>query len=201
MTLPASGTISLLEIQTEFGGPGNLLSYYVYPSGEYVPDTSTNSAVPSSGPITMQDFYGTQNGSIVIISNIYSTTALDADNAGTQLNFYANGVLQFLSVQGTSATYTNVTGQWFVGGVGSPSDYQIIATVNSEIFSGSGSFTGPTGTWINLSTSPGWYVTAPEAHSTANANIHFQIRLTENDEVVGSANLVFLATALGTGDS
>ncbi len=59
MTLPVSPPITMLEIQTEFGGPGNLLSYYA--GGSYVPSGTANGTgtlIPTSGTIDLFDMLG-----------------------------------------------------------------------------------------------------------------------------------------------
>lgn len=58
MALQTSGSISLNDIQTEFGGsnPININEYYR--GGAYVPDTAANSGIPTSGTISLNDFYG-----------------------------------------------------------------------------------------------------------------------------------------------
>lgn len=58
MTLPSSGQISLAQIHTEFGGPAPYSLFNYYRGGSYVPNTSTNSKVPTSGAISLEDFYG-----------------------------------------------------------------------------------------------------------------------------------------------
>ena len=61
MPLPSSGVLTLADIQGEFGGsnPASLSEYYA--GGGLVPagTTGTYGAVPSSGLITIQNFYGT----------------------------------------------------------------------------------------------------------------------------------------------
>jgi len=61
MALPASGVLSLTDIQTEFGGtnPVGLNEYYA--GGAYVASgtSGTNGAVPSSGAVAIINFYGT----------------------------------------------------------------------------------------------------------------------------------------------
>lgn len=61
MTIPSSGPISLADVQTEFGGqnPIDLGEYYA--GGPYVGagTTGTYGPVPSSGTISLRDFYGT----------------------------------------------------------------------------------------------------------------------------------------------
>ena len=58
MAIPASGPISLTTIQTEFGGTNPIgLSEY-YKGGAYVSAGDTAPNVPTSGTITINNFYG-----------------------------------------------------------------------------------------------------------------------------------------------
>jgi len=61
MPVKNSGQLDITEIVAEFGGtaPHSLNEYYR--GGSYIPDVSNNSAVPTSGEITMNDFYGAVN--------------------------------------------------------------------------------------------------------------------------------------------
>ncbi len=61
MALPSSGVLTLDDIQTEFGGtnPIDLSDYYR--GGSLVPDTATNAGIPTSGVISVTDFYGATN--------------------------------------------------------------------------------------------------------------------------------------------
>ena len=63
MTLQTSGDITLANIQTEFGGANPISLSEYYAGGGYVPagTAGTYGAVPSSGAITLQNFYGTSN--------------------------------------------------------------------------------------------------------------------------------------------
>jgi len=56
MALPASGTITLADIQTEFGGSNPISLSEYYRGGAYV--TSNNTNVPTSGTISLSNFYG-----------------------------------------------------------------------------------------------------------------------------------------------
>jgi hypothetical protein len=56
MALPASGAISLGNIQTEFGGSNPIGINEYYRNGAYV--TPNNTSVPTSGTITLSNFYG-----------------------------------------------------------------------------------------------------------------------------------------------
>lgn len=59
MTLQSSGAISLANIQTEFGGSNPISLSEYYRNGAYV--GSTNTSVPTSGTISMSQFYGTSS--------------------------------------------------------------------------------------------------------------------------------------------
>lgn len=58
MVLQSSGPISLEDIRNEFGGtaPDSITEYYR--NGSFVPDTPANSGIPTSGQISLSDFYG-----------------------------------------------------------------------------------------------------------------------------------------------
>lgn len=62
MTLPASGTITLGNLQTEFGGsnPIDISEYYRGGVSNLVPNISVNANVPTSGQISLSNFYGAQ---------------------------------------------------------------------------------------------------------------------------------------------
>lgn len=56
MALPSSGTLSLSQIQTEFGGSNPISMSEYYRGGPYV--TTNNTGVPTSGAIRIGNFYG-----------------------------------------------------------------------------------------------------------------------------------------------
>lgn len=59
MALQGSGPITLLEIQGEFGGAEPISLSEYYRGGAYT--TTNNTNVPTSGAISMSNFYGAQN--------------------------------------------------------------------------------------------------------------------------------------------
>lgn len=68
MTLPASGVITMNEIATEFGGaaPYSLSNYYR--GGANVPNTASTASIPTSGVISLNNFYGTSKGIILTLT-------------------------------------------------------------------------------------------------------------------------------------
>lgn len=70
MPLPSSGPLSLNDIQTEFGGTNPISLNEYYAGGSFVPagTTGTNGAVPSSGAISIFNFYGTAKSINVLMA-------------------------------------------------------------------------------------------------------------------------------------
>lgn len=59
MALPSSGSITLDQIRSEFGAPAGTALHDLVRGGAYVPVIANTIGIPSSPPISMQDFYGT----------------------------------------------------------------------------------------------------------------------------------------------
>lgn len=77
MPLPASGTIKLSEIASQFGGSGpHKLSEY-YRGGSFVKNTSINANIATSGTNKIKNFYSTENPNFNIISE--ANTSFDSE--------------------------------------------------------------------------------------------------------------------------
>ena len=65
MTIPATGPISLSQIQAEFGGinPANLSEYYR--GGSLVPSGFFNTRIPTSGIVKFSDYRGTRKATVI----------------------------------------------------------------------------------------------------------------------------------------
>jgi hypothetical protein len=71
MALPLTGAISLTDIQTEFGGSNPLSLSNYYKGGSYVLTTDYAPNVPTSGVISLSDFYGARKTTLTTVT--YST--------------------------------------------------------------------------------------------------------------------------------
>ena len=76
MTLPLSGPISLSDIQAEFGGTDPIGLKEYYKGGAYVLTTDYAPNVPTSGPISLSNFYGAKKNTL---------TTLTFNNAGDNI--------------------------------------------------------------------------------------------------------------------
>ena len=113
MAIPASGPLSMTDIQTEFGGTNPIGLNEYYAGGGLVPagTSGTYGAVPSSGAISIQNFYGTSNVSGFLASfftdyipskvvtdsssNIYVSGTYTVNGNLTLAKFNSTGVLQW----------------------------------------------------------------------------------------------------------
>jgi hypothetical protein len=102
MTLPASGPLSLSDIQTEFGGSNPISLNEYYAGGGLVPagTSGTYGAVPTSGQISVQNFYGTSAIIPVYIEEIFSTYLYtgtgSAQTITNNIDLSANGGLVWI---------------------------------------------------------------------------------------------------------
>lgn len=148
MTLPTSGPLSLADIQTEFGGSNPISLSEYYAGGGLVPSgtTGTYGAVPSSGTISIRNFYGTSAVVYRLDSDIYLDTALSPTDARVVFSINSNGtVLATGDTAGTLASYN-----WITPTTGSTT-YYVRATLTSGTFT-----SGTTGTWLALSSNRSW---------------------------------------------
>ena len=84
MALPSSGTLTFQAIQDEFGGSNPISISEYYRDGGLVPSNNTN--VPTSGTVSLSDFYGAVNQIGITASAASSAnlqTLFDAVAAGT----------------------------------------------------------------------------------------------------------------------
>ena len=68
MAIPTSGSIALTALQTEFGGSNPIGINEYYRGGGLVPNSSVNNNIPTSGAISLSNFYGGQNRNTISIT-------------------------------------------------------------------------------------------------------------------------------------
>ena len=118
MALPSSGPLSLADIQTEFGGSNPISLSEYYAGGGLVPPgtTGTYGAVPSSGEISIRNFYGTAaSGPLAItispssLYNIFSGTGTVTSDPATGTATGGSGGYSYAwtFVSGNSYTINN----------------------------------------------------------------------------------------------
>ena len=150
MPLPSSGPLSLNDIQTEFGGTNPISLSEYYAGGANVPagTTGTFGAVPSSGAISIRNFYGTSKIVYRLDSGTYSDFAVSPLDAQTTLFVGSDGSLDIGTFNsGVLANYNWITP------TATASTHFVRLTPTSGTFSGS-----TTSAWLALTTSAQWFV-------------------------------------------
>ena len=186
MPLPSSGPLSLANIQTEFGGSNPISLSEYYAGGANVPagTTGTYGAVPSSGAISIRNFYGTTKV-IISISNQfigYSSGGLTSATAGYRLT-NAGQVDQL-----EQFTYSNLE-QWCTP-TSQATNYEVYASLVYGTVYGD-----PTDTWLLLTNTRSWNVSAPTG-GYEQAELFVEIRRTGTTTVLDSATITITADAI-----
>jgi hypothetical protein len=147
MAIPASGTLTFTQIQTEFGGSNPIGLNEYYRGGAYVPNIPANSAIPTSGAIALSNFY---NSTALFVYNETITS-----NYG---NYNLNSSMTAAGWNGTTPAIATVTinagvavyGIGYSGTagftVGSLPALSTVAIVNNGTIAGYGGFGAGTAT-------------------------------------------------------
>jgi hypothetical protein len=141
MPLPTSGALSLSNIQTEFGGTNPISLNEYYAGGAYVPagTSGTNGAVPTSGTISILNFYGTQS---VILKGYWgggttttNATVVSAEIDGIQFSNETaiNPSATLVIARHSLGAVNSSTKGYFVGGLTSISTYPFYNIAANEI--------------------------------------------------------------------
>ena len=190
MTLPTSGPISLSDIQTEFGGSNPISLSEYYAGGSYVPagTSGTNGAVPSSGTISIWNFYGTSN--VVISITNQDIFDLDASDANAYYFLTSGGqVEKSTDIGGINPTNLE---QWCTP-TSQASNYEAYITVTG------GSLTpgsAATGTWVALSSTRYWYVQESRSGQSTTCTFTVQIRRVGTTTVLDTATITLEASVI-----
>lgn len=144
MTLQASGAISLSDLRGEFGGsaPDSLSEYYR--GGSLVPDIAANAGIPTSGAISLSDFYGGQAINYNITPAGGGGYGFGGPVAG-YFTFHADGTTTY-----ANGLLPDGTGQWIDGapisGIGTGRYIRLVTSAG--VLDGPGSLSA--GTWYQL---------------------------------------------------
>lgn len=91
MALPASGTLAITEIATEFGDTAPHAMSEFYRGGGKVPDSAGNSSVPASGAINVGGFYNAANRAALALTIASNTQNYDVYTQASASPSYVAG--------------------------------------------------------------------------------------------------------------
>ena len=152
MTLQTSGAISLDNLQTEFGGPSPIPLTNYYRGGNYVPNTSNNNNIPTSGAVSIESFYGTESTITGAISG-GGTVSNSNGSAGFGLTASTNFNSPSYSWSTTAGTLSATTGSSVTLTLSAGDQSSASATVSCTMSSSGKSTTHTAGcTYTNTAT-------------------------------------------------
>jgi len=175
MAMTSYGTITFLQLQTEFGGSNPISINEYYRGGGLVPDIAANAAVPTSGAIDLQDFYGAVNRTFgTAIGDLNQDSAFIASVSFT------------LATNGSTPPWTVPT----TTGIGS--GYEARLALNSG-----DTPTGPTlGSFHRLDTARTWTLDNNVYDTTKTCNVTLTIRVYPGGATVSTETFNMTATVL-----
>ena len=179
MALPGSGTITLANVQTEFGGsnPIAITEYY-----------GADTGVPGSGTIALSDFYGKSSAPPTPdpwVSSQWTgrtvtarTTLLIVTNARAWIQVYGDGYYRVYKNDGATS-YSQY--KWHLNAPGSFSNYSV------SYYNSSGSTVNYTNlshlVYASLSTSRYAGMTTTGRPSSRSGNVSIRIRHSSGQEI------------------
>jgi hypothetical protein len=189
MALPSSGPLTLANIQTEFGGSNPISLNEYYAGGGLVPagTSGTYGAVPSSGTISIRNFYGTSN----IVIQLTTPRTISYTSGGilsAQAGYGLDPDSYVYTAANFSGSYTQ-SEQWD-SVPATTGNYQVRATLNSG--------STPTGsalsTWLTVSSFRSWLLNASPGNFLT-CNLTIEVRDTATSTVRATASVTLRADA------
>jgi hypothetical protein len=219
MALPSSGTITINDIVTEFGGDApHALSEY-YRGGSYV--TSNNTDVPTSGTIALSDFYDASKGMTGTNTANDSSTGSGATHTFSSQSLGTADASRIIvvtvgmgvnnanrTITGVSVAGDNMTLR--VGAVGSNTGIENFraeiwsvalasGTSGDVVVTLSGTIGGNRGVAISVYSLTGGVVVAPSATATDYDNTTTAPQLSANVNTVSAGYVIGVGTAFKVG--
>ena len=202
MTLPSSGPISLADIQTEFGGSNPISLSEYYKNGPYVTAGSNAPNVPTSGAISIGNFYGAS-----AISATYSFNSIDYYvYEGASVTLYVtttsvtNGTTLYWSLIDPGSDITTDSGSFIINS--NAGNFSIIAlsdisyyedtenfTVSLRTDSISGTVRDTTTLYVyNVAPAPASYSISPSSGNASEAvgSVTFTVSVTSGTATTGT---------------
>lgn len=106
MSIPTTGSVSLLTIQTEFGGVEPISISEYYKSAGSVPDTTLNTSIPTTGDLSISNFRGSSKTTFSVLPNSTNINEGDTVTFTVSTTDFGSGTL-YWTLSTISGTITN----------------------------------------------------------------------------------------------
>ena len=180
MPLQTSGTITLAQIQTEFGGSNPIALNEYYRGGGLVPNTAANANIPTSGIIRLSNFYGGSNVvfSVVITGteNTLTQTTSSSDLSIRGFTLRTDGYTYDYANSSESVTFANWGSP--VGSTGAGNNYWARVTATTTDPTPGLTLQGSTrNTWLQLNTARSFGYRKTTTGTTGTNEVEFQVEI------------------------
>tara|TARA_B100002019_G_scaffold48718_2_gene41317 strand:+ start:3063 stop:3923 length:861 start_codon:yes stop_codon:yes gene_type:complete len=151
MTIVSSGQITMNDIVAEFGGSGQHGLTEYYRGGSFVSNNSLNTSIPTSGQISLTDFYGAQAYTLLSVLGhetwkTNSTSSTTSTKTGISVPSGTKSVVIMGGIGTNNGRRTVHTGATFGGSslteVASTNNTPAEYTFDSAIYAGNTNLTG-----------------------------------------------------------
>ena len=150
MALPASGTLAITEIATEFGDTAPHAMGEFYRGGGKVPDSAGNSSVPASGAINVGGFYNAANRAALALTIASNTQNYDIYTQASASPSYVAGTTDLtVTVNPGVVVGSSTTGTYAMSVPSSFTAGDTVTIVNNGTIIGRGGNGGPGGTFAS----------------------------------------------------
>jgi hypothetical protein len=169
MPMPSSGAISFLDLKNEWGDTNPIAFSDYYRNGTFVDADDYGPNIPSSGAISLNNFYGAYKVDLAAVLNNYNAGTYNIELLRSASNLGGTAFAEVgirLNSDGTAAYYytdtytaeTNFTSfTWKTGGGVVGDYYAYMYAPTGDAFDGTSSATGSA---LVLSTSRSWRLSA-----------------------------------------
>ena len=146
-TLPSSGVISLADIQAEFGGSNPIAITEYYRGGGLVPDYYSNQSIPTSGQISLSQFYGANaaNPSAQLFSGFATSNEAILPTTTASVIFQTNGQCEYFAPGNSGGTGKSSNYTWVLSAVAEDFDMYVSATGDTAYLT-----SGTLNSWVRV---------------------------------------------------
>ncbi len=169
--MPSSGAISFANLKAEWGDTDPVLFSDYYRNGTFVDANDYGPSIPSSGAISLSNFYGAYKVNFAAVLNQYSPSTYDIHLTRTHASFggfsqakveillHSNGTAYYRYEDASTATTDFTSFTWLTGGGTNADYYAYMTTPTTDTFGTFGSSPNPAlNTLHQLNTSRTWSI-------------------------------------------
>lgn len=170
--LPSSGTITMADLQTEFGGSNPVAITEYYRGGGLVPDYYSNQGIPTSGQISLSDFHGGSGATPAaqLFTGFATSNEAILPTTTASVIFQTSGQCEYYAPGNSGGTGKSSDYAWVLAGVAEDFDMYVSATGDTAFLT-----SGTLNTWVRV-LNPRSFSLGSEAGTTKTVTLTITVR-------------------------